>query len=837
MMPTMIRNRLLRSTTGLVVIAICIVASITLILAYRPQIEHQRQQISLHQQQQSHQVIEQLNNNFDTIHQQILNLNILTTQQQNNPQAIENTLKSLLQASSPNEIFGMGVWFTAKHSPSATQALYGPYVHFDQHKQVVFTDEWMSESYNFPNQPWFKFILAGKGEQRCTEPYWDTGLVFVSCGRAFPIGAKDPVGIVSVDIVLPQIEDLVTKASTPNQEIIFISNQQQKLIAHPNATGLLALAKQKKLAANSVLDLPIAMAQVQTPSQWLTFEQSTIMGWKVHVMSRKTWIEREINHLNQQLYIWLILIWLIGTVLDAVWMYSTRRIRTALNSSLTWRNALSDAIPTGVFAANFNGQVTWANPIFLQMTRQVTLPCLLIDAIYLEDKPKFRLLWHRVCHERKSLSGEFRLSSSPRKWVMLRLVVALNDDQEATAIAGILDDVTDRRRHEEELRHAKDQAEDANRTKGEFLAMMSHEIRTPMNGVIGMSSLLLDTTLSHEQHEFAETIQSSANILLKIINDILDLSRIEAGKLPIERYPFRAEATLKEVVNLLSSIARQKQILLTIELPENLPHTLIGDADRLKQVLLNLLSNALKFTESGKVTLSVSVSQLQEQTTTLTFTVSDTGIGLSPEQLQKIFNPFTQADSSTTRRYGGTGLGLTICRHLIELMGGEIHCESELHRGSRFWFRLPFTLPNHIAEITINTEISKHDIQANATILVVEDNPVNQQVVIHMLKKLGLHYDIAENGRVALAMLSTSNVWDLVLMDCQMPVMDGFEATTRWREQELLLGQKRIPIIALTANAMQGDEERCVAAGMDAHLAKPIHLASLTAMLATWLPS
>ena len=252
MMPTMIRNRLLRSTTGLVVIAVCIVASITLILAYRPQIEHQRQQISLHQQQRSHHVIEKINDTFDTIHQQILNLNILTAQQQNNPQAIENTLKNLLQASSPNEIFGMGVWFTAKHSPSATQALYGPYVHFDQHKQVVFTDEWMSESYNFPNQPWFKFILAGKGEQRCTEPYWDTGLVFVSCGRAFPIGAKDPVGIVSVDIVLPQIEDLVTKASTPNQEIIFISNQQQKLIAHPNATGLLALAKQKKLAANRI---------------------------------------------------------------------------------------------------------------------------------------------------------------------------------------------------------------------------------------------------------------------------------------------------------------------------------------------------------------------------------------------------------------------------------------------------------------------------------------------------------------------------------------------------------------------------------------------------------
>ncbi|MEN9429938.1 MAG: hypothetical protein RJA86_797 [Pseudomonadota bacterium] len=834
MMPTMIRNRLLRSTTGLVVIAICIVASITLILAYRPQIERQTQLIGQHQQQQSHQVIEKLNDTFDSIHQQILNLTILASQQ-HDPQTIENTLKSLLQASSPNDIYGMGVWFARGHSPTA-HPLYGPYVHFDAQKKVMLTDEWMTENYNFPNQSWFKFIMAGKGEQRCTEPYWDTGLVFVSCGRAFPLGSEHPIGIVSVDLVLPQLEALVSKVGTPNQEIIFISNQQGKLIAHPHAARLLAEAQKKHVTAKSILDIPVSMAQPVTASQWLTFEKSTVMGWKIHVLSRKTWIEREVNTLNQQLYVWLIVIWLIGTVLDAIWMYSTRRIRSELNSSLTWRNAFSDVIPTGVFAANFNGEVTWANPVFLQLTRQLVLPSPLINAIHLDDKPRFRLLWHRVCSERKAMSGEFRLSSSPRKWVMLRLVVALNDEQEATAIAGILDDITERRRNEEELRHAKDQAEDANRTKGEFLAMMSHEIRTPMNGVIGMSSLLLDTTLSTEQHEFAETIQSSANILLKIINDILDLSRIEAGKLPIEHYPFRTEAIIKEVMNLLSPLAEQKHIQLLTELPDNLPHTLMGDADRLKQVLLNLLNNAIKFTEAGDVTLSVIVNNIHHHTATLTFNIIDTGIGLSPEQLQKIFNPFTQADSSTTRRYGGTGLGLTICRHLIELMGGEIHCESTPNQGSRFWFRLPLILFNADTDATNNAVAASVAIQKDATVLIVEDNPVNQQVVMHMLKKLGLNYKIAVNGREALAQLSTSSAWDLVLMDCQMPIMDGFEATKRWREQELLLGQKRIPIIALTANAMQGDEERCVASGMDAHLAKPIHLALLTEVLAKWLP-
>ncbi len=835
MMSNTIRSRLLRSTTGLVVIAICIVASITLILAFQPQTQQKRQLITQHQRQQTTKVVDKLNTTFSAIQQQVFNLSTLATLHQHNTKEIETDLIGLLQASSPNDIFGMGIWFTRGHSPS-NAPLYGPYVYFNEHKHVVLTDEWMSESYDFPNQSWFKTVLAGQGTQRCTTPYWDKGLVFLTCGRAFPFGAKHPIGIVTVDIILPQLESLVTKASTSSQELVFISSSDHQLIAYPNANKLLQAARQKKPDTQSILDIPLSMATPDNAAQWLAFEQPMMMGWKVHILSRKTWIEHDLNTLNQQLYIWLILIWLAGTITDAVWMYSTRRIRTALNSSLTWRNALSDVMPAGVFAANFNGEVTWANPVFCRLTEQTTFPSPLINCIYLDDKPKFRLFWHRVCSERRAMTSEFRLSASPKKWVLLRLVLALDDNQEPTAIAGIVDDITDRRRHEEELRHAKDQAEDANRTKGEFLAMMSHEIRTPMNGVIGMSSLLLDTQLSTEQHTFAETIQNSAHILLKIINDILDVSRIEAGKLPIENYPFKTEALIHEVINLLSPLAEQKHILLRSDMPNNLPPMLMGDADRLKQVLLNLLNNALKFTEKGSITVLVSVNNLQKNIATLTFSVIDTGIGLSYEQQQRIFQPFTQADSSTTRRYGGTGLGLTICRHLVELMGGEIHCESELHKGSRFWFRLPLTIFNPDFDVINQPMATSIKIQQDATVLIVEDNPVNQQVVMHMLKKLGLNYRVAVNGREALANLSTSNKWDLVLMDCQMPVMDGFEATKRWREQEVFLGQKRIPIIALTANAMHGDEERCVAAGMDAHLAKPINLQSLTLALAQWLP-
>jgi len=456
-----------------VVIAICIVASITLILAFQPQTQHQRQLISQHQQQKAAKVIDKLNATFDAIQQQVFNLSTLATLNANQSNALNTTLMGLLQASSPNEIYGMGVWFVRGQGP-INSPLYGPYVHFDSHKQVRLTHEWMSENYDYPNRSWFKTIIAGKGVQRCTKPYWDNGLVFLTCGRAFPFGANEPKGIVTVDIILPQLENLISQSSTTNQEVVFISSGEQQLIAHPDAAALLKQAQQQQPELQSILDVPLSVALPSNPAQWLSFQQPMLMGWTVHVQSRKTWIENDLNELNQQLYFWLIFIWLAGTVTDAVWMYSTRRIRSALNSSLTWRNALSDVIPAGVFAANFNGEVTWANPVFCQLSQQFVFPSPLIDSIYLDDKPKFRIFWHRVCSEKRAMTSEFRLSASPKKWVLLRLVLALNDNQEPTAIAGILDDITARRRHEEELRHAKEQAEDANRSKGEFLAMMSH---------------------------------------------------------------------------------------------------------------------------------------------------------------------------------------------------------------------------------------------------------------------------------------------------------------------------------------------------------------------------
>jgi signal transduction histidine kinase/CheY-like chemotaxis protein len=826
--------RPLRSITSLAVIALCVIASITVILAFQPQIQQQQQEIKRHQQQQARDISERINNTFNTISQQLLNLTYLATAYSDQPIIIENNLKHLLRASSPEKIYGMGVWFDAGQSPHPQHPLYGPYVHYETNGSLTLSYEWMTAEYNFPQQIWFKAFTTAKGKQHCTAPYLDNGLIYVSCGRAFPINSNKPKGVISIDLVLPQLENLLQKYSESEHELVFISDSQTKtLIAYPYSKSLLHNLKPQNNDA-TILDIPISRIMQPQDKTWLHYQEDLPIGWTIHVISKKTWLERDINNINHRLYLWLIVIWIFGIVIEAVSVYTNKRIRLAQDNSLTWRNALSDVVPAGVFSANFNGQVTWANPVFTQLTQQAQFPHPLIDIICFEDQPKFRLFWHRFFHEGKTSATEFRLKTESHKWVSLRLALASGHDNEPSAIAGVLDDISERRRHEQELRYAKEQAEEASRSKGEFLAMMSHEIRTPMNGVIGMSSLLLETKLDNEQTEFAETIQGSANILLKIINDILDVSRIEAGKLPIESYVFKTESLINDVVNLVTPITEQKNLPLHKQIAPNLPPLLQGDADRIKQVLLNLLNNALKFTETGSITLAVELNHQDQRTATITFSIIDTGIGLSDEQQKRVFQPFTQADSSTTRRYGGTGLGLTICRHLVELMEGEIHCESTVGRGSRFWFRLPLALASESSTET-KTPQETPQLNTQATVLIVEDNPVNQQVVAKMLQKLGLNYEVAQNGREAIAKLSTSNLFDLVLMDCQMPIMDGFEATQRWREQESRLYLKRLPIIALTANAMQGDEERCIAAGMDGHIAKPINLYSLTHLLAQWL--
>ena len=756
------------------------------------------------------------------------------------PELTETQLYSQLRAnvSQRELIYGSALAF----EPGSFEGrpLCGPYVY--RNGDVLAQLDISTDSYDYTEPEW-QWYCAPRDEHRSlwTEPYFDEGAGdILMCTYAVPFSRSGRFwGVTTVDIPLEPLNQKIRVDRAEDLDFFVVTNTG-KYVYHPNPDKIMQdtiFEVAERLEDENLLVLGSRMTSGESgvarmvdretgERVWYFYAPISSCGWGFSARITEAEAMADANAQITMTALTLLLSLLL--IFASIWFVSELIARAQERVRL--QGAALESAANAIVITDAQGDISWVNPAFTQLTGYSREEAIGANPRVLKSgkhpQAFYRDMWEtiqagRIWHD--ELINRRKDGTLYDEEMTITPVV--EGKSEITHYVAIKQDITLRRQAEEELRRAREVAEEANRSKSAFLANMSHEIRTPMNGVMGMTDLALDTDLTNEQREYLTTVKSSAESLLTLLNDILDFSKIEAGKLELDPIDFELRNGLADTLNTLAVRAHSKHLELACHVESDVPDVLVGDIHRLRQILVNLVGNAIKFTEHGEVVVHVAVDSVKADDVQLRFSVEDTGVGIPAEKLETIFCPFEQADTSTTRRFGGTGLGLAISTQLVELMDGRIWAESTPGQGSQFRFTARFGRGQ--AKGKPQAEMKLGDLKGTP-ILVVDDNRTNRRILEEMLKNWDMEPIVVESGQEALRSLdqarNAGKAVGLIISDVNMPEMDGFDLAAKVNASPLHGGTK---LILLTSASRSGDTQRCRELGVSSHLMKPVKQSAL----------